>query len=134
MKSLVLFAFLLLYNAPLDAQLAPALVWDYETAQDPLCTAAVTDDCVTAFEVFYYDASGEAVSAARVPASAGQVLSGSIWTWTIPVPQVPGPKYVVRRWFVRAIARAGGVEIVSEKSNELDVQQRPTPPRNLRGS
>ncbi len=129
--TVTLVAWLVLYNAPLDAQNPPTLIWDYETATDPLCSAQLTDDCVTSFDLFYYDSNGVPVTAVRVQASAGQVLSGSVWTWSLPVPQVPGRRYVIRRWFVRAIALSGGIEIVSEKSNELDVQQRPTPPRNL---
>ena len=133
MKKTLILLFLILYTAPLDAQLQPTLIWDYETTSDPVCTPALLDDCVSAFEVFYYNLSGVPVSAVRVPAGGGSA-SGPIRTYSIPVPNVAGPKYIVRRWFVRAIGLSGGVEIVSEKSNELDVQQRPTPPKNLRGS
>ena len=104
-----------------------SLAWDYDTTNDALCSATVTDDCVVAFELLTVQGSTETV-VQRVPAS---VCSGSGMVKSCVTP-APPQKYGTTVWAARAIGKSGSVEEVSVNSNTVQDRRTPKAPANAR--
>ena len=109
------------------------LVVTFDTANDPLCTAQQSTDCVAGARIFYRDAQGNEVRApgADIAAIAFTVVSGTQVSGSVAVPAIPGQRYGRSSFTARMVAKDGsGAEVLSDPMDpSLDVAVVRRPPR-----